>query len=847
MGNIPVCEVHFVCGGNRKAERHKFYDDDKPKDAPDTTEDDPLSQTSGVMSAPPVPIPLQSLASPPSSMEPKQLGHPAALGRSFRGESSSVDPAGGEKGRILQVIARQQSAVNIPRSTSPPQVPPTAPQFNRLNTSNKSASSSSVLDASKMDHGAPTSPPLFKAQSDAHLVKLPSRQSPSQPRLAFPPIIEEMPKSHSPARQQSDPAKRTPVALQRMDSNRYFAAPVPQQSPRSSKSAAALIESMRKSSRIAKVFEQSGLTEGELIADPSLAEEVYSALRSLKENYGHHAGSFQTREEALTFLRQGVWVFKHSRGLSIPHKRWLCVRGASVEDVQLYWTAEPSQEPSAKQKVRIDDVKSIAVGKKAGPVMQFRDQAIDDACFVINFEGGKIPSLEFECRLQSDEKDGAGIPKAEMQKQLKLMNEKWVTALALIANVANPVLERDRVYRLLETSPEHKVEMLFQADLQGNLREKFAEADVNHDGFLDAKELKALLEKFGGASYSDEFFRRMDTSKDGRIDFHEFKVWYIEKEMAYLQLLRHAFDRFDRDGNGALDRDELKELLTTLHSGQQPDDEMLDKVVEALDTDRNGLISRTEFDAWYIQSPFWAQRITTFQPMFEPPEAPPLDLSPVPLDKKDVASIEPEFEGEASESDLAPGEEGREGVMEGVEGHIEGHLIGEGQFEGEPQETLVRDPSIVGEKTIPKKRRSSRMKKDPVKNGQGAEPPPQQQLQPQLSLGPPSPDLKIMLNGQSPATTARQLSQKALAVREKFAKRSQQDSQEGIFSADALKAVTLRKLDPAQKQDRPGTLHMDNVPSAPIEEVIRRTMLRRQMYFEHDESWQDSISPIPDY
>ena len=46
---------------------------------------------------------------------------------------------------------------------------------------------------------------------------------------------------------------------------------------------------------------------------------------------------------------------------------------------------------------------------------------------------------------------------------------------------------------------------------------------------------------------------------------------------------------FDRDGNGTLDRDELKRCLTSL--GEQLTDQEVDELFDQLDTDRSGTLS----------------------------------------------------------------------------------------------------------------------------------------------------------------------------------------------------------------------------------------------------------------
>jgi len=54
-----------------------------------------------------------------------------------------------------------------------------------------------------------------------------------------------------------------------------------------------------------------------------------------------------------------------------------------------------------------------------------------------------------------------------------------------------------------------------------------------------------------------------------------------------------AFNAFDKDGGGSIDKEELHELFRSL--GQQPTEEELDNMIRCADTDGNGTIDFEEF------------------------------------------------------------------------------------------------------------------------------------------------------------------------------------------------------------------------------------------------------------
>ena len=60
-----------------------------------------------------------------------------------------------------------------------------------------------------------------------------------------------------------------------------------------------------------------------------------------------------------------------------------------------------------------------------------------------------------------------------------------------------------------------------------------------------------------------------------------------------IEEIRVAFSYFDRDGNGSITADELREVLTDL--GQTPTDGEIKDMINEVDQDRNGTIEFSEF------------------------------------------------------------------------------------------------------------------------------------------------------------------------------------------------------------------------------------------------------------
>merc|ERR1719160_2171040 len=84
--------------------------------------------------------------------------------------------------------------------------------------------------------------------------------------------------------------------------------------------------------------------------------------------------------------------------------------------------------------------------------------------------------------------------------------------------------------------------------------------DRNGDGNLELREIQATLKKFMNEEdqVSDEIFKAIDRDASGTINFAEFTAVSIgPHEYCNKETLWKTFNRFDRDGNGAFDKDEI--------------------------------------------------------------------------------------------------------------------------------------------------------------------------------------------------------------------------------------------------------------------------------------------------
>lgn len=96
--------------------------------------------------------------------------------------------------------------------------------------------------------------------------------------------------------------------------------------------------------------------------------------------------------------------------------------------------------------------------------------------------------------------------------------------------------------------------------------ELFQSFDTNNDGYITKKELRKGMMKLSD-SYTDEDIDRimdsMDTDKNGAINFNEFISATLNNKIStdYSRILK-AFEFFDLDNDGQIDKSELQKALT---------------------------------------------------------------------------------------------------------------------------------------------------------------------------------------------------------------------------------------------------------------------------------------------
>ncbi|KQK10428.1 calcium-dependent protein kinase 3 isoform X2 [Brachypodium distachyon] len=140
-----------------------------------------------------------------------------------------------------------------------------------------------------------------------------------------------------------------------------------------------------------------------------------------------------------------------------------------------------------------------------------------------------------------------------------------------------------------------------------DIKEMFKAMDTDNDGIVSCEELKSGIAKFGSHLAESEvqmLIEAVDTNGKGALDYAEFLAVSLHlQRMANDEHLRRAFLFFDKDGNGYIEPDELREALKD--DGAADSMEVVNDILQEVDTDKDGKISYDEFVAMMKTGTDW--------------------------------------------------------------------------------------------------------------------------------------------------------------------------------------------------------------------------------------------------
>ncbi|KAK4268597.1 hypothetical protein QN277_025226 [Acacia crassicarpa] len=140
-----------------------------------------------------------------------------------------------------------------------------------------------------------------------------------------------------------------------------------------------------------------------------------------------------------------------------------------------------------------------------------------------------------------------------------------------------------------------------------DIKEMFKKMDSDNDGIVSVEELKAGFQNFGSQLAESEvqsLIETVNTNGKGTLEYGEFVAVSLHlKRMANDEHLRKAFSYFDKDGDGYIEPDELREALT--EDGADDCTDVANDIFQEVDTDKDGRISYDEFVAMMKTGTDW--------------------------------------------------------------------------------------------------------------------------------------------------------------------------------------------------------------------------------------------------
>lgn len=119
----------------------------------------------------------------------------------------------------------------------------------------------------------------------------------------------------------------------------------------------------------------------------------------------------------------------------------------------------------------------------------------------------------------------------------------------------------------------------------------FFTLDKNRDGYITLKELKEGMKDLDNVNELTEILKGVDIDNNGAINYTEFIAATLNQNTLVNEKtkIKDAFRVFDKDGDGNIDEDELKQAL------ESSDSNMLKEMIKECDADGDGKIDFAEF------------------------------------------------------------------------------------------------------------------------------------------------------------------------------------------------------------------------------------------------------------
>lgn len=186
-------------------------------------------------------------------------------------------------------------------------------------------------------------------------------------------------------------------------------------------------------------------------------------------------------------------------------------------------------------------------------------------------------------------------------------NHNWITSRTGVSvdtkATLSGALDRIRNFhssnKLMEAMHTFIISQIIAYEDLKELSDAFTTIDINGDGYIEQGELLRVfltyMSPLEAKAEVGRIFSEIDTDNSGFIDYSEFLRATIDHKLLISQKnLKHAFDLFDKDGNGLITTTELRQLF---ENNDYMDDEIWIDMIKEIDQNKHGEIDLFEFEA----------------------------------------------------------------------------------------------------------------------------------------------------------------------------------------------------------------------------------------------------------
>lgn len=181
----------------------------------------------------------------------------------------------------------------------------------------------------------------------------------------------------------------------------------------------------------------------------------------------------------------------------------------------------------------------------------------------------------------------------------QVLEHKWMQGNVSDTQLDHVVVKRMKKFAAMNKLKKTAMMMIGQKlspeEIEG-MKKLFQSIDKDNSGTISLKELQEAMDQWGQTiSTTDllEVMKSADVDGDGQIDYNEFvaatmNISKLEKD----ELIQKTFMEMDKDGNGTLTVNEIKDALAKF--GLTED---IEEIIKQADTDNDGQINYREFQA----------------------------------------------------------------------------------------------------------------------------------------------------------------------------------------------------------------------------------------------------------